>query len=61
MVKIRVIVSHPEKEKLIIKGNDKFRLKNCLNYNKGNYLTNKFFTIYVYGIEEKKDITIYEE
>ena len=54
-------ISHPESNKLLIKGNDKFKLKICLNYNKGNYLTNKFFTIYIYGIGGKKDIVIYEE
>lgn len=57
-----IIVPHPEKKKLEIKGVDKFKLEICLNYmNDDYYFTNKFFTFYLYWKTNNKDIVIYEE
>ena len=54
--------NHPDLKQFSYKTNNKFRVNIILNYSDGNYMTNKFFTIYVYLYDKNnKEIVLYEE
>ena len=57
-----VMVEHFERKEFIYKNNNKFKVKIVLNYYEENYMTNKFFTIYIYLFDgDGKQIVFYEE
>ena len=57
-----VMVEHMEKKEFVYKDINKFKVKIVLNYYEENYMTNKFFTIYIYLFDNNgKQIVLYEE
>lgn len=57
-----VMVEHIERKEFIYKNNNKFKVKIVLNYCEENYMTNNFFTIYIYLFDgDGKQIVFYEE
>jgi hypothetical protein len=51
-----------QRKEFIYKDINKFRVKIVLNYYEENYMTNKFFTIYIYLFDNNgKKIVLYEE
>ena len=57
-----ILKEHPELKKFIYKNSESFRVKIILDYDEVNYMTNKFFTIFIYLYNsENKEIVLYEE
>ena len=51
-----------ERKQFLYKDMSEFKIKIILNYYEENYMTNKFFTIYIYLFDNNgKQIVLYEE